>query len=155
MADLLGVGRRNRDVALMDPALSHVRIGIVVLPAGEGTPAALAVKVSAIAEENSLWRAQLGTARLLEHLLARRRQRLCQRATAITGQWRGMRSSPAPSAVTGSSWRRPTPVTAPPPLGDPAGVTGASGRYAGFTGEIRELLYPAPPGSTGQTPTGP
>jgi hypothetical protein len=27
------------------------------------------------------------------------------------------------------------------------GVTGASGSYAGFTGEIRELLYLAPPNS--------
>jgi hypothetical protein len=38
-------------------------------------------------------------------------------------------------------------VTAPAPPGNPAGVTGASGRYAGFTGEIREQLYLAPPGS--------
>lgn len=145
VADLLGLGRTDRDVALMDPALAHVRIGIVVLPAGEGTPAALAVKVSAVDDANSLWRAQLGTDDYWSIFWpgegsvfadAYSNYWTVGRDAFFAGILGGDRDSMAPSYA----------VTAPPPLGASAGVTGASGRYAGFTGEIREVLYPAPAG---------
>ena len=56
-ASLLGSGQRDTRTALMSPALAQLRIGVVVLPASAGTPAALAVKVATVAAENSLWRA--------------------------------------------------------------------------------------------------
>ena len=146
VADLLGVGRPDREVALMDPALSHVRIGIVVLPAGEGTPAALAIKVSAIDDENSLWRAQLGTDDYWSIFWPGEGSVF---ADAYSNYWAVARDEFF-AGILGGDRERMAPsyaVTAPPPLGDPAGVTGASGRYAGFTGEIREVLYPAPAGS--------
>ena len=55
------VATRSDEHALAAPALANLRIGIIVLPAGDGRPAALAVKVSTLTEQNSLWRAQLGT----------------------------------------------------------------------------------------------
>ena len=61
VTDLLGVGRTDRATAFADPALAHVRAGIVVVPAGAGSPAALAVKVAAVDPGNALWKAQLGT----------------------------------------------------------------------------------------------
>ncbi len=146
VADLLGVGRRNREVALMDPALANVRIGIVVLPAGEGTPAALAVKVSAIADDNSLWRAQLGTNDYWSIFWPGEGSVF---ANTYSNYWEVARDTFF-ARLAGGDRELMEPsyaVTAPPPLGDPAGVTGASGRYAGFAGETRELLYPAPPDS--------
>lgn len=142
VADLLGVRRRTPGKALMDPALAHLRMGIVVLPAGQGMPAALAVKVSAVAGENSLWRAQLGTHDYWSIFWPGEGSVF---ASSYSNYWSvardaffaGLRGSDreAMAAVY--------PVSAPSPAGDDAGVTGASGRYAGFTGEIRELLYPA------------
>lgn len=146
VADLLGVATRNRDVALMDPALPHVRIGIVVLPAGEGTPAALAVKVSAISDSNSIWRAQLGTDDYWSIVWPGEGSIF---ANAYSNYWAVARDAFFAAVIGGDrEFMAPSyAVTAPPPLGDPAGVTGASGRYAGFTGEIREQLFPAPPDS--------
>lgn len=146
VADLLGVARRNRDVALMDPALPHLRIGIVVLPAGKGTPAALAVKVAAVAEDNSLWRAELGTD---DHWSIIWPGEGSVFASAYSNYWVVARDAFFASLVGGDreSMAPSYAVTAPAPAGDLGGVTGASGRYAGFTGEIRELLYLAPPGS--------
>lgn len=151
VADLLGVGRRNRDVALMDPALSNIRIGIVVLPAGEGTPAALAVKVSAIADDNSLWRAKLGTDDYWSIFWPGEGSVF---ANAHSNYWAVARDAFFAQLVGGDREQMAPSyaVTAPAPLGDPAGVTGASGRYAGFTGEIREQLYIAPPGSDRSDP---
>jgi len=151
LADLLGVGERNREVALMDPALTHVRIGIVVLPAGEGAPAALAVKVSALDDDNSLWRARLGTRDYWSIFWPGEGSVF---ANAYSNHWILARDTFF-AALAGGDRELMSPsyaVTAPPPLGDPAGVTGASGRYAGFTGEIREQLYPAPPGADRTSP---
>jgi hypothetical protein len=151
VAALLGVGRRDRKVALMDPALPHVRIGIVVLPAGEGMPAALAVKVSAIAEENSLWRAQLGTHDYWNIFWPGEGSVF---ASGYSNFWGVTRDAFLAVARGGDQELIATarPVSAPSPLGVWTGVTGAAGRYAGFTGEIRELLYPAPPDSTKKGP---
>jgi hypothetical protein len=141
-ADLLGVGRQDGDVALMDPALRHVGIGIVVLPAGDGAPAALAVKMSVIAEENSLWRAQLGTHDYWNVFWPGEGSVF---ASSYSNYWAVTRDAFF-AAIRGGdldSMATAYPVSAPSPVGNAAGVAGASGRYAGFTGEIRELLYPA------------
>lgn len=146
VANLFGMARRNREVALVDPALANVRIGIVVLPAGAGLPAALAVKVSAIDEKNSLWRAQLGTD---DHWSIFWPGEGSVFANAYSNYWTVMRDVFFASLIGGNREHMAPSyaVTAPPPSGEPTGVTGASGRHAGFTGEIRELLYPAPPDS--------
>ncbi|MEO7386248.1 MAG: hypothetical protein ABIX37_04865 [Gammaproteobacteria bacterium] len=149
--DLLGMTRRNRAVALKDSALSHMRIGIVVLPAGEGAPAALAVKVSVIAGENSLWRAQLGTHDYWSIFWPGEGSVF---AIGYSNYWPVARDAffaailPGDRSVMSPSYA----LSAPSRLDDPAGVTGASGRYAGFTGEIREQLYLAPPGSARSEP---
>lgn len=146
VAALFGVARRNREIALMDSALPHVRIGIIVLPAGAGLPAALAVKVAAIDENNSLWRAQLGTD---DHWNIFWPGEGSVFANAYSNYWAVARDAFF-ARLTGGDREQMAPfyaVTAPPPSGELAGVTGASGRYAGFTGEIRELLYLAPPDS--------
>lgn len=142
VADLLGIGRRKPDVAFPDPALRNLRIGIVVLPAGEGAPAALAVKVAASAEENSLWRAELGTHDYWSIAWPGEGSVF---AASYSNYWAVARDEFfAGLRGGGRELMDPVyPVSAPPPGADPAGVTGASGRYAGFTGEIRELLYPA------------
>lgn len=142
MADLLGLKRRTPGVALMDPALANVRIGIIVLPAGEGLPAALAVKVSTIAEENSLWRAQLGTHDYWSIFWPGEGSVF---AASYSNYWNVARDAFFAS-LRGGDWQSMAPaypISAPPPVAEAAGVTGASGRYAGFTGEIREQLYPA------------
>jgi hypothetical protein len=142
-ADLLGVGRRDPDVALASSALSLVRIGIVVLPAGDGVPAALAVKVSVIAEENSLWRARLGSHDYWNIFWPGEGGAF---AAGYSNYW-GVVRDRFFSAIGG-----PEPTTdgyaisAPSPLGISQGVTGATGRYAGFTGEIRERLFPSASG---------
>jgi len=143
-AALLGVGRQDRELALMDPALRHLGIGIVVLPAGEGAPAALAVKMSATAEENSLWRAQLGRDDYWNIFWPGEGSVF---ASSYSNYWAVMRDGLF-SALRGrdqGSVATAYPVSAPSPVGNTAGVAGASGRYAGFTGEIREVLYPAAP----------
>ncbi len=142
-ADLLGVGRRDPDVALASSALSRVRIGIVVLPAGEGVPAALAVKVSVIAEENSLWRAQLGSHDYWNIFWTGEGSAF---AAGYSNYWGAVRDNFF-SAIGGPDPRADGyPISAPSPLWNSAGVTGAAGRYAGFTGEIRERLYPSASG---------
>ena len=150
-ADLLGVGRPNQAVALMDPALRQVGIGIVVLPAGEGAPAALAIKVSASAEENSLWRAQLGTHDYWNIFWPGEGSVF---ASSYNNYWAVTRDSFFAAIRGGDRGSMATvyPVSAPSPVGNAAGVSGASGRYAGFTGEIRELLYPAAPDSKRSDP---
>ena len=142
IADLLSIGRSDPAVVLRDPALAHVRISIAVLPAGEGTPAALAVKVSAIAEDNSLWRAHLGT---LDYWNIFWPGEGSIFASAYSNFWPMTRDS-FWAALRGGGRELLDPeyaVTGPPPPGHRSGVTGAAGRYATFTGEIREVLYPA------------
>ena len=142
-ADLLGVGRRDPDVALASPALSLVRIGMVVLPAGDGVPAALAVKISVIAEENSLWRARLGSHDYWNIFWPGEGSAF---AAGYSDYWGIVRDrffsalgGPEPAADGYA-------ISAPSPLGISQGVTGATGRYAGFTGEIRERLLPSASG---------
>ncbi|GEM_PF-1379074 len=138
---LLRAGRQDPEAALNDPALRHVRIAIIVLPAGAGAPAALAVKVSAAAESNSLWRAQLGTNDYWNIYWPGEGSIF---ATGYSNYWAVTRDGFF--AVLGGDFDGARaagyPVSAPPPPGSAAGVTGAAGRYAGFTGEIRELWYP-------------
>jgi hypothetical protein len=145
-ASLLGLGQTVRGVALLDPALRGVRIGIVVLPAGEGTSAALAVKVSTTAEENSLWRAQLGTNDYWNIFWSGEGSVF---ASGYSNYW-GMLRDSFLAAVGGSddaSAATGRLVSAPSPSGSPVGIAGASGRYAGFLGEIREFRYPAAAGA--------
>lgn len=145
VADLLGVGRRDPDVALASSALSQVRIGIVVLPAGDGVPAALAVKVAVIAEENSLWRAQLGSHDYWSVFWPGEGSAF---AAGYSNYWAVVRDSIF-SAIGGQDPQLMTdgyPISAPSPLRNSEGVAGAAGRYAGFTGEIRERLYPSASG---------
>lgn len=142
VADLLGVGQRDPDVALVSPALARVRVGIIVLPAGEGAPAALAVKVSVIAGENSLWRAQLGSHNYWNIFWLGEGSVF---AAGYSNYW-GVIRDDIFSAVRGRDPQLTAngyPVSAPSPLRNSEGVTGAAGRYAGFTGEIREQLYPS------------
>jgi hypothetical protein len=144
-ADLLGLGRPRPGVAFVSPALAQVRLGIVVLPAGDGTPAALAVKVSVIAGENSLWRAQLGTHDYWNVFWPGEGSVF---AAGYSNYWGAIRDevfsavgSPEPNLLADGY-----PVSAPSPLRNSTGVTGAAGRFAGFTGEIREFLYPSEDG---------
>lgn len=151
VADLLGVARRDPEVGLMDPALAHVRLGIVVLPAGEGAPASLAIKVSAVAEQNSIWRAQLGTIDYWNIFWPGEGSVF---ASAYSNYWAVARDAFFAAVLGGGPGLLASsyPVSAPPPPGEVNGVTGASGRYAGFTGEIREQLYPATGDSARTTP---
>ncbi|MEO8223393.1 MAG: hypothetical protein ABI661_01200 [Gammaproteobacteria bacterium] len=144
VADLLGLGRPDRKVALKAPALAHVRIGIVVLPAGEGTPAALAVKVAAIAGENALWKARLGTHDTWSILWPGEGSVF---AASYSNFWAVARDTFFATARGGGRdlMAPEYGVSAPSAADDPTGVTGASGRYAGFTGEIRDVYSPGDP----------
>lgn len=144
VADLVGFGPPDRKVALKAPALAHVRIGIIVLPAGEGTPAALAVKVSTLSGENSLWRARLGTDDTWSILWPGEGSAF---AASYSNFWTLVRDTFFATARGGGRdlLAPQYAVSAPSPVDDPTGVTGASGRYAGFTGEIRDFFYPGDP----------
>ena len=142
-ADLLGIGRRDPDVALVSPALSLVRIGIVVLPAGSGLPAALAVKVSTVAEENSLWHAELGSHDYWNIFWPGEGSVF---AAGYSNYWGVFRDTFFASIGGPELSDDGYPVSAPSALPGSEGVTGAAGRYAGFTGEIRERLYPSASG---------
>ena len=151
LTDLLGVGRTGPEAALTDPALLHTRVAIVVLPAGEGTTVALAVKVSVLAEENSLWLARLGTHDYWNVFWLGEGSIF---ASGYSNFW-GLTRDSLVAAVRGDDWASMAteyPLSARAPLGESTGVTGAAGRYSGFTGEIREFLYPAPPGSANGSP---
>ncbi len=143
--DLLGLGGRKRAVALMDPALALVRVGIVVLPAGQGMPAALAVKVSTIAEANSLWRAQLGTNDVWNIMWPGDGSVF---AAGYSNFWTLARDSFFAALRGGGRdlLAESYVLSAAPPQDSATGVTGAAGRYAGFTGEIREAIYPGDKG---------
>ena len=146
LADLLGIGAQPTAIALSDPALKYVRIAIVTLPATHGLPPALGVKVSTVSPQNSLWRARLGT---LDHWNVFAPGEGSLFASGYSNFW-----SPARDAVFAAIRGGGTedmaaeyPVSALPPAGHAAGVVGASGRYAGFTGEIRESLLPTESGA--------
>jgi hypothetical protein len=142
---LLGIGRGG-DAAFKDPANRHVRLGIVVLPAGDGSPAALAVKASVISEENSLWRARLGALDFWNIFWPGEGSVF---AAGYGNYWTLVRDL-VWSAVRGKGrdgLARSYPVSAPPPPGTFRGVIGATGRFAGASGDLRETVAPRPDGS--------
>ena len=145
---LLGLDRPAGGVTLRDPALRHVRVGILVLPAGEGTPAALAVRMSAVAEENSLVRAQLGTHDYWNIFWPGEGSVF---ASGYSNFWGLIRHSifASDGDVDPESPLAAFPVSAASPPGFSTGVIGAAGRYARFTGEVRELVFPPQLGAAG------
>jgi hypothetical protein len=123
LGPLLGWGRGN-EAGLADPATQGVRIGIAVLPASGTEPAALAVKVSVLSPQNSLWRARLG---VLDYWSI---------------AWPGEGSIALVSGQGRAGLAPAYAVSALPPVDDDAGLFGSSGRYAGLRGSIRETLEP-------------
>lgn len=145
LGSLLRGGARSGEHALAAPALANLRIGIVVLPAGDGRPAALAVKVSTLAEQNSLWRARLGT---LDDWNIFWPGEGSVFATGYSSYWPLMQEGFL-AMVPGGEAEPAYALSAQPPSGQLTGVSGAAGRYAGFIGEIRESLLPATSGEPG------
>lgn len=147
MASLLRGGTRSGDHALAAPALANLRMGIVILPAGDGRPAALAVKVSTLAEQNSLWRAQLGT---LDDWNIFWPGEGSVFASGYSNYWPLLQREFL-AALGGDDVEAEAAyaLSAPPPSGQLTGVSGAAGRYAGYIGEIRESLLPAAAGDPG------
>jgi hypothetical protein len=138
---------RSGERALSAPALAKLRIGIIVLPAGDGRPAALAVKVSTLSEQNSLWRAQLGT---LDYWNIFWPGEGSVFASGYSNYWplvqdRFLAMFSGGDANAAASHA----LSALPPAGHLTGVNGAAGRYAGFIGEIREGLLTATSGDPG------
>lgn len=141
LADLLGTGlKRGRQESgagggpLRGATLAGVRIGIVRLPSGGGGPAALAVKVSVIDASNALWRAQLGTDDYWNIFWPGEGSVF---AAGYSNAWPIVRDRLL--SLAGLDGRlQEYALSAPPPAGAWTGVIGASGRYAGDVGEIRE-----------------
>lgn len=143
--DLLGLGQKKEPKdsrsgrgPLPGTTLSGVRIGIVRLPSGAGSPAALAVKVSTIDAGNSLWLGQLGTDDYWNVFWPGEGSVF---AAGYGNSWSIIRNRllafvGIPPADRGSA--NDQALSAPPPAGMWTGVIGASGRYTGYVGEIRE-----------------
>ena len=147
LVSLLRGGTRSGETALAAPALANLRIAIIVLPAGNGRPAALAVKVSTLAEQNALWRAQLGT---LDYWNLFWPGEGSVFASGYSNYWpllqdRFVHLLPGLKAEDAPVY----PLSALPPAGHLTGVDGAAGRHAGFIGEIRESLLTAATGEPG------
>ncbi len=144
VADLLGLAPEAGTAEpraggpLPGATLSGVRIGMVRLPSGAGSPAALAVKVSVIDGSNALWRARLGTDDYWNIFWPGEGSVF---AAGYSNAWPLVRDrlallvGVAQGADDGSPLRL---LSAPPPAGVWTGVIGASGRYAGYVGGIRE-----------------
>lgn len=146
MADLLGLGDRDSATAFRDPALAHVRIGTVVLPAGDGLPAALAVKVSVLSPQNSLGRARLGT---LDYWNVAWPGEGALFASGYSNFWAPARDLLL-AGIRGGGTESLAPsysLSALPPANLALGVVGATGRYAGASGQLREALAPAAGGA--------
>lgn len=146
VAQLLGIGRGRAETSLGDPANRNVRIGVTVLPAGDGWPAALAVKISVLTERNSLWRARLG---MLDYWNVFWPGEGSVFAAGYSNFWSLARDL-VWATVRGkgrAGLAASYDVSASPPAGDLGGVIGASGRYAGFTGDLRESIAPRGDGS--------
>ncbi|MEZ5563079.1 MAG: hypothetical protein R3F27_09025 [Gammaproteobacteria bacterium] len=147
LGSLLRGAGRSGEKALAAPALAKLRIGIVVLPAGNGRPAALAVKVSTLSEKNSLWRAQLGT---LDYWNIFWPGEGSVFASGYSNYWPLLQDGFLDMLPGTDAAADPVvPLSAQPPAGELAGVNGAAGRYAGFIGEIRESLLVAASGEPG------
>lgn len=139
LGPLLGRGRSGE--ILSDPPNRGVRIGLAVLPAGDGRPAALAVKASLVSPQNSLWRARLG---LLDYWVIAWPGEGAVFATGYSNYW-GLSRDVVWSVLGGGGRAALAPayaVSALPPATDDMGVFGASGRYRNTTGELRETLEP-------------
>jgi hypothetical protein len=128
--------------AFADPGIRYARVEVAALSGEVGMGPALAVRFSAIARQNSLLRARFGMTTYTniiwpgsgslflagsENLWAPVRDRLW-----LAARGRGLppgaqyRLPPVPGATVGQT------------------ITGASGRYAGASGEYRESLEPLP-----------
>lgn len=147
LASLFRGTDRAAENALATPALANLRIGIIVLPAGDGRPAALAVKISTLSEQNSLWRAQLGTFDYWNIFWPGEGSVF---ASGYSNYWpllqdRFVHLLPGLKAEDAPVY----PLSALPPAGHLTGVDGAAGRHAGFIGEIRESLLTAATGEPG------
>lgn len=149
---LLGLSRPSPTQMLTDPTLAEVGIGIVQLPPSADSPASLAVKIWVLAPENALGRARLGTEDYWNIFF------LGEGSVFAAGHsnfWGLARKRLFALALgDGNPGDTPLPLSSPSPRDgatDDAGVFGAAGRYAGFTGEIRESLYPATQDAAGLT----
>lgn len=141
LTSFLGTGAGPR--ALEDPANRHVRVSIVVLPAGDGFPAALAVKASVLSPQNSLWRARLGTLDAWNIWWPGEGSVM---VSGYTNYWAVLRDL-IWSTVRGRSDRglaEAYDLSALPPAGHWTGVMGTGGRFAGQPGDLRERLLPRP-----------
>jgi hypothetical protein len=147
LRSLLRGADRAGERVLAAPALEKLRIGIIILPAGDGRPAALAVKVSTLSEQNSLWRAQLGT---LDYWNIFWPAEGSVFASGYSNYWPLVQDR-FRALFSGSDGNAAAsyPLSALPPAGQLTGVNGATGRYAGFIGEIRESLLTATSGDPG------
>jgi hypothetical protein len=145
-ADLLGMGNPASEAALKDSALAHLRIGTLVLPAGDGTPAALAVKVSAVSPQNSLWRARLGT---LDYWNIAWPGEGSVFAAGYSNFWAASRDLVLAGVRGGGPEALDDhyELSALPPVNADVGVVGATGRFAGVTGSLREALVPSAGGA--------
>jgi hypothetical protein len=140
LGPLLG-WERGADAGLADPATQGVRIGIAVLPAAGAEPAALAVKVSVLSPQNSLWRARLG---VLDYWSIAWPGEGSAFATGYSNFWELCRDL-VMALVSGqgrAGLAAAYAVSALPPVDDDAGLFGSSGRFAGLRGSIRETLEP-------------
>jgi hypothetical protein len=139
------LGLAQSPAALPDEANRNLRIGIAVLPAGDGRPAGLAVKASVLSPQNSPWRARLGT---LDYWTIAWPGEGSVVATGYANYWAlGRDVLFANLRGAGRSGLAPAyPVSALPPATDDRGVHGATGRYRGTRGDLREVLEPAADG---------
>jgi hypothetical protein len=143
LPQLLGLARSP--AALPDAANGNLRIGIAVLPAGDGRPAALAVKASVLSPQNSPWRARLGT---LDYWTIAWPGEGSVVATGYANNWalgRDVLFANLRGAGRGGL-AAAYPVSALPPATDDQGVHGATGRYRAARGALREVLEPAADG---------
>jgi hypothetical protein len=137
LAQLLG--RSRPDEGLTDAPNRGVRIGLAVLPAGDGRPAALAVKASMLSPQNSLWKARLGT---LDYWVIAWPGEGVVFATGYSNFWSLGRDVLWSVLAGPGALDDGYAVSAVPPATDDGGIHGASGRFRGATGSLRETLEP-------------
>jgi hypothetical protein len=131
VARLLG---RDNNAAGADPALRYSDAAIVLLPATAGSPAALAVRVSALSTQNSLLRARLGT---LDYWNIQWPAEGGLFAAGYSNYWK-LAGDTFVAGDDGPAGRYD--LAALPPATAGGGITGASGRYAGASGQLRESI---------------
>jgi hypothetical protein len=124
---------------LADAANSRSRVAVMVLPAGDGSAAVLAVKVAVVSPQNSLWRARLGT---LDSWVLFHPGEGSAFIAAYSNYWSVLRDRWLSGLDSGAAAEARYPLSALPPRGETVGVTGGSGAFAGMTGESREAYLP-------------